>query len=366
MRGRKLSQEEVIKQLKIVHGEKYDYSLVNYINYDTKIKIKCLKHGVFKQLISNHIKSGCPKCTEELKGEKFIEKSIKKYGKKYDYHLVKYKGIRKKVKIKCNKCGKILEITPDFHLNGGKCVKCYGYKSMRFTQDEYLKRVKKKHGEYRYDYSLTKYVNSRTKIIIKCNNCNTIFQQDPKNHLDGCGCSVCAGNKQLTTEEYIKKARKKHSNIRYDYSLVKYVNSEIKVKVKCNKCGHIFDVEAGSHLCGQGCPKCNESKGELRVGKYLNENNIKYFSQYRFKDCRNKLPLPFDFYLPEYNVCVEFDGEQHYTSDCYFGGKIRNNFERIKLHDNIKNDYCRNNNIKLIRIKYTENVSKKLQKIFNI
>ena len=107
----------------------------------------------------------------------------------------------------------------------------------------------------------------------------------------------------------------------------------------------------------------------MKVSKFLKENNINYKIQYRFKDCRYKLPLPFDFYLPDHNTCIEYDGEQHFSSNCYFGGKERNNeqlFEKIKIRDNIKNEYCKNNGIQLVRIKYTESIPKKLNFLINI
>jgi hypothetical protein len=371
MRGRKLNTDEFIKRSKLVHGDIYDYSLVDYKNTFTKVKIRCYKHGIFEQFLEPHTtkKLGCPDCNQELKSQKFIEKSIKKYGSKYDYNLVKYNGIHKKVKIKCNNCKEILEITPESHLYGIQCVNCHGYENLRFTQDEYIKKIKQVHGESRYNYSLVEYKNSDSMINILCNKCGEIFLQNARQHMRKSGCPICADNKKLTTEEYIKRAIKRHGNIRYDYSLVEYVNNNTKVKIKCNKCNYIFDVPAESHSSGQGCPKCNESKGEIKVSNFLKENNIKYFIQHRFKNCRYKLPLPFDFYLPEHNICIEFDGVQHFTSNCYFGGKERNNeklFEDIKIRDNIKNVYCEKNNIKLIRIKYTESISKKLSFLINI
>ena len=83
-----------------------------------------------------------------------------------------------------------------------------------------------------------------------------------------------------------------------------------------------------------------------------NNNNIEYIQQYRFEDCRNKKPLPFDFYLPEYNMCIEYDGEQHFSENRAFGGTDR--FWTTVIHDAIKNQYCEDNNINILRIPYWE------------
>ena len=102
-------------------------------------------------------------------------------------------------------------------------------------------------------------------------------------------------------------------------------------------------------MVGQGCPKCKISKGEFLIEKFLKKNKINYYEQHTFNDCRFTKPLKFDFYLYDYNICVEFDGMQHYAKNksesIYYD-------EHIKTRDDIKTNYCKNNNIKLIRIKY--------------
>jgi site-specific recombinase XerD len=99
------------------------------------------------------------------------------------------------------------------------------------------------------------------------------------------------------------------------------------------------------------CPYCNESHGEKEIMLYLEQKKIKYERQKTFIECKDKRKLPFDFYLPEYNMCVEFDGEQHFRKHNIWG-----KFDSIKKHDKIKNEYCFNNNIHLIRIKFDENI----------
>ena len=103
-------------------------------------------------------------------------------------------------------------------------------------------------------------------------------------------------------------------------------------------------------LEGRRCPRCCESKGEKMIEKILNSLNIEYIQQYKFDGCELKRRLPFDFYLPKYNCCIEFDGTQHYYISDFFGGLDK--FISTVISDTVKNEYCKKNNIKLIRIPY--------------
>jgi len=138
----------------------------------------------------------------------------------------------------------------------------------------------------------------------------------------------------------------------------------IKIKIKCNKCCTIFYQRPKDHINNkQGCPICKESKGEKIIRHYLINNNIKYETQKTFNGCIYKKKLKFDFYLPKYNTCIEFDGEQHSKPIKYFGGI--NQLNIIQKRDKIKTNYCNNNNIQLIRINYNKKVKKILDNFFN-
>lgn len=202
----------------------------------------------------------------------------------------------------------------------------------------------------KYDYSFVIYKNSRIKINIVCP-IHGLFEQTPSSHLSKRGCIKCTGLNKLTTKEFIKKANIKHDN-KYNYSLVKYENSHTKIKIICPLHG-VFNQIAYSHLAGIGCSSCSSSKGELEIKKFLDKNNINYIRQHKFVDCKNQKPLSFDFYLPKGNTCIEYDGEQHFRPVKNFGGEI--GFLKTKKFDSIKNEYCKKNNIKLIRIKYNDN-----------
>ena len=155
----------------------------------------------------------------------------------------------------------------------------------------------------------------------------------------------------------IEKAKNVHGN-KYDYSNMNYINSYTKVEIICPKHGSFYQAPQDHIHSKAGCPICKESKGELLISNILNELNIDYNRQKTFPDLKYKSLLYFDFYLPDYNICIEYDGEQHFKSVDYFGGEKV--FEENKIRDKIKNEYCNNNNIRLIRISYDEKITDKL------
>ena len=351
--------EEFIEDAKKVHGDKYDYSLVEYKNAYSKIKIICPIHGEFEQEASSHLRSNCNKCSiDDKKGNTldFIEKSKNIYDNKYDYSLVEYITNNKKVKIICPEHG-IFEQIPRTHISGSGCRLCYNDKRTKNT-DFFIEKGNKIHNN-KYDYSLVNYTHNNNKVKIICP-IHGIFEQKPNIHLIGCGCVKCSiDDKKSNTSDFIEKCKKIHDN-KYDYSLVEYETAQIKVKIICPEHG-VFNITPHNHLFSKGCPKCHKSKNEIVVEKYLINKNIRYIAQKTFNDCIYKRKLPFDFYLPNHNICIEYDGQQHFNSISIWGGDEA--FVKNKIRDEIKNEYCKNNNIRLIRIKYDENVEEKLNLI---
>lgn len=184
--------------------------------------------------------------------------------------------------------------------------------------------------------------------------------QKPSTHLSNKGCQKCAGRNKSINELIIEFVNIHGS--KYDYSLINHTKSKIKVDIIC-KLHSIFSQTPNNHLQGKGCPVCKESKGEKIIRNILTKNNINYIQQYKFKDCFNIKPLMFDFYLPDYNVCIEYDGEQHFKPMRFFKPDVSNfELKNIQKRDKIKNNYCKKNNIKLIRIRFDENIDKYLNK----
>jgi very-short-patch-repair endonuclease len=223
----------------------------------------------------------------------------------------------------------------------------------RLTTEEYIMKAIEVHGNT-YDYSNVVYVNRRTNVKITCKK-HGDFKLKPVDHLSGCGCPKCRSEKignmfRLKKSEFIEKAKLIHGD-NYSYENVDYKNTELKVCIVCSKHGMFFQTPH-KHLSGSGCPICNESSGERKIRRYLEENNILFEQQKRFDDCRNTFELPFDFYLPKQNVLIEYDGRQHYEPVKAFGGE--ESFEKRKENDMIKNSFAKKSGIDLIRIPYFE------------
>jgi len=327
--------------------------------------IKCPIHGVFEQNVKNHLRGyGCKKCViDKLRknSDQFIIDAIKIHKTTYDYSMVKYINSDTKVKIICPTHG-IFEQTPRNHLHGNGCKKCICITDgKQFIDEAKLKHNNKYEHNNKYDYSLINYTNSRTKIKIICP-IHGVFEQTPNNHISGYGCSLCGGTKTYSTADFIKKSTEIHGN-KYDYSLSEYKKNNLKIKIICPVHG-VFLSTPNNHLSNKGCPKCKQSKGEKIINEYLQKLNINFIKQKSFSECKNINPLPFDFYLPEHNVCIEYDGKQHFMPVDYFGGD--DGFKQRKKHDQIKNIYCKQNNIILLRIKYNENIIEKLNENIKI
>lgn len=361
--NKKKTLEEFIQKSKLKHDNKYDYSLVNYVNCDTKIKIICSEHGIFEQTPSSHYKSGCPKCAYVIKSitktknvEKFIDDAKKIHGDKYDYSLVKYVHSYKKIKILCPTHG-IFEQRPSLHLSYG-CYLCN--KSVKLSQVDFIEKCKKIHDN-KYDYSITIYKNTRCYINIICPK-HGIFNQLSGNHLKGMGCSECDNDKRkIKIKDFIERSNNIHNN-KYDYSTVKYINSMSKIKIICPSHGEFSQTPHNHLIQKNGCPICKESKGERKISTLLKKYNIEYEREYIFDNCKNINKLPFDFYLPDHNICKEYDGKQHYEPNEFFGGEIK--LLELQKRDKIKNDYCKENNINLVRIRYDDIINDKLIKLF--
>jgi very-short-patch-repair endonuclease len=341
--------EEFIIKAKKIHGNTYNYSKVNYINNRIKITIICPKHGEFIQTPKHHLNGcNCPLCTNnniKLTTEQFILKAKEIHGNKYDYSKVDYVNSNNKVTIICHIHGEFTQ-TPYNHKDNKGCPKCIGRNK---TTEEIITLANEIHGN-KYDYSKLIFLSSKKKVTIICHK-HGEFKQTTKNHINNKqGCPKCSVTAKLTTELFIDKAKLIHYNT-YDYSMVNYVNSRKNVIIICQSHGK-FKQQPTCHLNGNGCPICKESKGELMIRNILNTKQINFFRNKKFPNCKFKKPLSFDFYLPNHNVCIEFDGIQHHNPIKYFGGE--NTFKKIQIRDNIKTQYCINNNIKLIRIPYTD------------
>ena len=277
---------------------------------------------------------------KKLTTEEFIEKARRTHGDKYDYSKVDYVNSVTKVCIVCPTHGEFWQ-NPKSHLRGLGCKKC-SINAVKDTET-FIEEAKKIHGE-KYDYSKTKYVNNCTKVCIVCPEHGEFWQRPHGHIILKHGCPKCGiilngkiHNK--TTEYFIKKAEEVHGK-RYDYSKTKYTKRSNDVIITCPVHGD-FAQRAGNHLNGYGCPKCSISRLEEKMMKALEMNNIKYEYEKGFDWLKKDGKMTIDFYLPEYNTAIECQGEQHYQPVEYFGGidEFKKDRERDKTKKNLLNEH---------------------------
>lgn len=362
--GKTKNTEWFIHESKKVHGDKYDYTKAIYVGSGKKLKIVCAVHGEFEQIPHGHLGGkGCRKCgfIERDKKKKkdtnwFIEQSKKAHGETYHYSNSNYTKALNKITIICKIHGEF-EQTAMSHMKGFGCDKCGNERireALSSSVEEFRDRANKIHN-YKYDYSLVEYKGKDILVKIKCPD-HGVFLLAPNNHIkknNPQGCQECSRelmSKKMSfgTEEYVRLAKEVHKD--YDYSLVEYVNAKTPIKIICPEHGP-FMQNPDNHLRKAiGCPVCQATSGEKQVRQVLEDYNIEYVFQKWWDDCRNINPLPFDFYLPDYNAVIEYHGKQHYEPIALFRGK--KGFEMTQKHDKIKKDYCLSNGIGYIEISY--------------
>lgn len=347
--SKRYTTEEFIEKAKEIHGNKYNYSKVVYKNSSTKVEIICPKHGSFFQSPYSHLNGcGCPKCGKESMAniirkdkEQFINEAKAIHGDKYDYSKVEYKNKENDVCIICPKHGEFWQRAAN-HLKGCGCPKCR-YEKMteeyKDTLQDFIEKANIVHNG-KFDYSKVKYIDSQTKVCIICPE-HGEFWQKPNNHLHGWGCAKCSGVKQKTTEEFIEEAKKVYGD-KYDYSKTIYTTCKKRLIVTCKTHGDFLTLPL-AHLRGQECPECSMYRLEKDIKALLEENNIEFIWQYKGEDFKQ---MRLDFYLPNEKIGIECQGEQHYAPAKFFGGEEKLNAQ--KTWDKRKATLCKEKGITLL------------------
>jgi len=360
---KKMTNDEFIKRSNKKHSNRYLYENCEYLGNRIKVVITCKYHGNFYQLPHNHLEG---KGCQMCGGSKKIDIQtfIEKSNLKHnDYYNYDY--------VKYLNSNTKVEIKCPIHgffeQTPNKHINGSGCHkcggSLRSTTEEFIIKSKKVHN-LKYDYSSVDYKNNKTKVDVICLE-HGHFYILPSNHLKGVGCSKCVGKKKSTTQEFIEKSNKIHNFI-YNYDNVNYINCKTPVVIKCLKHG-IFCQSPNSHLRGSGCPDCNLSQGEIIVEKFLKDNNFKYHKQFFFKDLKYKKELKFDFAIVDennnLNFLLEYNGIQHYKFNERFH-KTKSGFQLSKYRDKLKIEYCKKNKIDIFIIRYDEDVNLRLNEIF--
>lgn len=264
--SKRVTTEDFIQRARGVHGDRYDYSKTVYVAAKKKVTIICPEHGEFEQQPHNHFRGngGCRECAgnKPLTLEKFIERANKAHGNRYDYSRVQFQNVEDKIEIICPDHGPFYQRLFS-HLKGIGCNQCGRIvtgKKLAHSLNRFLDDAKKAHGDH-YGYSQVEYVNALTKVTIICPN-HGPFKQTPASHIRDIGCPKCGDERMAekrvkSTEEFVEEATAIHGD-RYDYSKVQYKTSHDKVKIICPEHGAFMQTPANhtntSHQAG--CPGC--------------------------------------------------------------------------------------------------------------
>lgn len=328
----------------------------------------CKRHNIkWKSSPDNILKGhGCKECGNEkigLKNGKTHEQYLKEV-KEINSNIAvleKYIDAVTPIKHKCLIDNYEWNAMPSTILSNSGCPKCAG--NIKYTTKTYSDKLKEIKSTF---VPLEDYKGITIPILHRCTKHNIMWKTSPATTLQGSGCPLCTKEKHRlslgkTHEQYVEELKEINPNI---IPLEKYQNSLTPIKHKCLIDNYEWDVRPSQVLRGFGCPKCSTSKGEKKVEDWLSLHNINFEIQKRFSDCRDIKPLPFDFYLPDYNLCIEYQGKQHYEPVNYFGGLEK--FTYQQYHDELKKEYCEEKGISLLCIPYNKNIEEELDNfLFN-
>ena len=349
--GAQYTKEQFVNSAKAVHGNKYNYDKVVYKNSKIKIEIICPDHGEFRQVPNSHLNgNGCPKCGAQSRREhakkrrvsaqQFIKAAKTIHGDKYIYDKVVYRATNTKVTIICPDHGEFLQ-NPYNHKTGEGCPKCAP--NRKLNTREFIKKAIAIHGD-KYRYDDVEYVRNDKKVIIICP-IHGNFEQTPHAHTSKrvAGCPACGGTQKGNTKAFIEAAKKIHGN-KYNYDKVEYKNNKTKVIIICKKHGE-FKQSPKTHVhMATGCSRCT-NKAEGKLADYLN----KLFIVHRRFWIERK---EYDFFLPDFNLIIERDGEQHYKENNLFSRGDNNYLSKQHENDLFKTRLAKKKGYKIARIPY--------------
>lgn len=349
--------DDFVKKAQEVHGNKYDYSKVDYKNTKTKVCIICPEHGEFWQTPEKHIncRQGCPKCRGYYRTtDEFIELLEQRFKEELTFEKTEYKGSKIKVCVTCKKHGDFY-ITPHDLLSGQGCPKCGRERigdAHSDTQETFMNKVKDKGLIDLYDFSEVVYEKSNKPIRLYCKERDKYgrehgyFYITPNGLLMGHRCPKCSNVHRRTKDELIYDFRRVHGD-KYDYSKVVFKNMKTKVCIICPEHGEFWQTPC-AHMQGQGCPQCKMSHLENKICRLLKDNNIIYEYESNINGILKRKTV--DFYLPKINIAIECQGGQH-----FYGGFNRNDKEKAnQIHYNVlrrdiqKKEVLDKNNIRVM------------------
>lgn len=374
---KRVTTSEFIDKSLNKHGDRYDYSKSRYKSAKEKVIVICKIHGEYTITPNNHLNGkGCPKCglikskKTRLKGlDYFITKSRLIHGDKYNYDHVEYVNDRHKVKIICPIHGEFHQSLGG-HCSGRGCIECgHEYRSKyhprKLTLEVVINRCKEIWGDL-YDLSqIVDYKNTSSKVKIICTK-HGEFSTTINQLLQGHGCYECgldriSDSQRIDFEEFLEMKKDVWGDT-YQVKKDDYKSYQ-SFRVYCKTHDFYWETIGSNFLKGHGCRHCGitVSKGETRIEEILKDKKIKFLEQHKFVGMEYKRVLRCDFYLPEYNLVIEYNGRQHYESIDFFGGI--EGLRETRKRDRLKEQYCQENQINFEIIKYDEIVEDRLNQI---
>ncbi len=348
---KKKTHDEYIKEVYNVFGDEYTI-LGEYVNSNTKIKIKHNVCGNEYKQIAGSILTGrkCPYCfgTHKKTTQQFKDELEKLRPNEFDV-LGEYVNAHIPILVKHKVCDSKYEIAPHSLLRGSCCRYC-SHTYIR-TEEDFKNELKTIAGD---EYNLiSPFVNMGTKVVLRHNVCGSEWSIKPT-YFTSCGgrCPKCyVKNIKKTHTQFVNKVKDLTND---EYSVLEtYKNMTTKIEMRHNLCGHEYKVRPASFIHSMSrCPKCKSSKGEYEIRRILDKYKINYEVQkwYDGLVSDNNKHLSYDFYLPDYNLLIEYQGQQHEYAVDWFGGKEK--FIRQQEFDNQKRNYAKFYKINLLEIWY--------------
>ena len=374
----KLSWLQIIDKLKIKFGENVDYSLVpteGKWKPEQEITLRCIKHNEIKTskalyFINNRFNCFCSRCRKDkernYRTATDLRKQLNEKFPQYTFKDEDYKGWNRTMEFYCTIHNEYFTAAPINLFKEGSCrcpfctLKKKPGKPM--SLEDFIKKAKEVHGN-KYDYSLIKeedWNGINSYIDIRCPEHDEVFNVAARRHLNGKGkCPECWIEEhgkiyEISPEEIERRGREKHGD-KYDYSLITEPHRiHDIVNIICPNHGP-FETTLSDHFSWKGCPECSdrESIGEKLTKDVLDSYNISFDDEVYLEGCDYKGHLFFDVYIEKHNICIEYQGAQHYRPIERFGGEKE--FQEIQARDQTKRDYCKENNIVEIEIPYIYN-----------
>lgn len=381
IKGNRWTYEEVKEFIEIESGSGLKLLNKEFINNTTKLAIQCHCGEIFNISLRTFMSSNkreCNKCSQQKTSDKqkhsflYVKTYIESLG--FALHNNTYIN---------NNCNLILSdnegyfYTATFQRLSKNIIPDKFNKSNSYTIQNIKLWLKLNNKPFELLSDTYNGTNKKLKMLCLKENCGDIFYCGWSQIYGGQGCSVCTGKQaglsNCLSTKYPDLASEWHPT--KNGKLTPYnitCGSTKQIWWQCNtNPKHEWKSIINNRIKGSGCPHCKQSKGEVLISSILLNKNINNTPQYRFINCKYKNTLPFDFYLPKYNMCIEYQGLQHYEPVDFAGKGIiwaEKQFILNKKKDTIKQKYCKDNNIKLLEISYwdCENIEEILIKKLNL